>query len=306
MKSAGYCHVCGAALGSKGMAEDLERFFDYALDLFCIAGTDGYFKRVNRAFERTLGHTADELLARPFVDFIHPDDITDTHAEVGKLASGAPTLAFHNRYRCKDGTYRDLHWTTYPDDETGQLYAVARDVTDIRRAEQLVDYTTGAASARALTETLPVEWRRAARSGRPLAAAMFDLDHLRDYNFRFGHSAGDKCLRKVAEVLQGRIRRAGDLVARGNGAAFVVLMQGGLSATEASALCENVREAVASLKVPHPGSTEGIVTVSVGVVTLVPDKDASDETTLLDQARAALALAKKEGRNRVLLAPGSA
>jgi len=108
---------------------DLERFFTYALDMLCIAGVDGRFKRVNPAFERILGWSADELVKVPFVDFVHPDDRSETVAEIGRLASGQRTLSFTNRYRCKDGSYKKLHWTSYPEPGTGLLYAVAREVS---------------------------------------------------------------------------------------------------------------------------------------------------------------------------------
>ena len=129
-----YCHSCGVSLTAAVTGEyelyDVERFFNYALDLLCIAGTDGFFKRVNPAFERILGYSPKELLGEPFVDFIHPEDRTDTLAEVGKLASGALTLEFQNRYRCKDGSYKRLHWTSFPERGKGLLYAVAREVPE--------------------------------------------------------------------------------------------------------------------------------------------------------------------------------
>lgn len=114
---------------------DLHKFFDVSPDMLCIAGLDGYFKRVNPAFERVLGWSTDELLHRPYLEFVHPDDVPATLAEVAKLASGYPTLSFENRYRSADGTFRQLHWTAYPESETGLLYAVARDVT-AERLEQ--------------------------------------------------------------------------------------------------------------------------------------------------------------------------
>ena len=126
-----YCHFCGVSLTAAVSGEyelyDVERFFNYALDLLCIAGVDGFFKRVNPAFERALGYSPEEMLGKPFVDFIHPEDRTDTVAEVEKLESGAVTLFFSNRFLCKDGSYKRLEWTSYPEPGTGLLYAVARE-----------------------------------------------------------------------------------------------------------------------------------------------------------------------------------
>lgn len=118
--------------------QDLERFFNLSVDLLCIAGTDGYFKRVNPAFETTLGYSEDVLLSQSFLSFVHPDDRAATLAELDSLAAGKPTRSFENRYRCRDGTYRWLHWATFPIVETGLLCAVARDTTDRRATEENV------------------------------------------------------------------------------------------------------------------------------------------------------------------------
>lgn len=137
-QGARYCHLCGVSVSEAATGEysrfDLARFFNYALDILCIAGIDGYFKLVNPACERILGYTAAELLKIPFVDLIHPEDRSDTVAEVSKLANGLETICFQNRYRCKDGSYRRLEWTSYPEPATGLLYAVVRDVTERERA----------------------------------------------------------------------------------------------------------------------------------------------------------------------------
>jgi len=113
---------------------EFEKYFEVSLDMLCIAGTDGYFKRVNPAFERTLGWSEEELLSRPFVDFVHPDDVESTLREIESLSEGIPTVSFENRYRCADGSYKRLLWTSYPDAKTGRIYAIARDVTDLRES----------------------------------------------------------------------------------------------------------------------------------------------------------------------------
>jgi len=118
-----------------GPVSPKERLFDLSIDMLCIAGTDGYFKFVNAAFERTLGHNLDELTAKPFLDFVHPDDRESTLKEVQKLSAGASTLHFENRYRCANGTYKWLAWTSFPDPE-GLLYAVARDITAQKATEE--------------------------------------------------------------------------------------------------------------------------------------------------------------------------
>ncbi|ATB29220.1 PAS domain-containing sensor histidine kinase [Melittangium boletus] len=116
--------------------EERERFFRLAPDMFCVAGMDGYFRRINAAFSRTLGWSEEELLDRPFFDLVHPEDREATHAEVAKLSRGVPTLRFENRYRCKDGGYKWLAWATSPIPALGLLYAAARDITEHKRMEE--------------------------------------------------------------------------------------------------------------------------------------------------------------------------
>lgn len=299
-----YCQACGVELTSAASGEfqlyDLERFFSYALDMLCIAGVDGYFKRVNPAFERTLGWTADELLAIPFVELIHPDDREDTIAEVGRLASGAPTLSFENRYRCKDGTYRDLHWASYPEPGTGLVYAVARDVTEWKLRQDRIDPLTAVATRRVFEEAFPAEWSRAARLQSALALAIVDVDGLRDYNRRYGHQAGDRCLKQVARVLAEHARRTGDLVARYGGGEFALILQGGASPDGEAALCDRIRTAVEALAIPNDGSPfGGYLTVSIGAAVAVPPRD-SDHHGIVAEAQKALAEAKRQGRNRVV------
>ena len=302
-----YCPACGVAVAAAATGEyevyDLERFFNYALDMLCIAGTDGYFKRVNPAFTRILGYSAEELLQHPFSDFVHPDDRFDTVAETGKLSSGQATLSFENRYRCRDGSYRDLHWTSFPEASTGLLYAVARDVTDLKRRQDQLDGLTGLASVRAFEDTLPQEWSRARRLGVPLTLALFDLDRFGRFNEAQGFDIGDRFLAAVGGVLAGHARRAGDLAARISGQKFAQVLQGRFTPTEAVSFCETIRAAVADLVLPHPGSDPlPQVTMSAGVAVMVP-RGPTTHRDLLAAAEAALAQAKSRGGDCIVQAP---
>jgi serine/threonine-protein kinase len=111
-------------------ARDLVRFFELSPDLFCIAGLDGYFRRVNGNFTRVLGYTPNELISRPFIEFVHPDDRASTAAEADKLSRGLPVVQFRNRYRDVRGGYRWFEWEAKSIPEEGIIFAVARDITE--------------------------------------------------------------------------------------------------------------------------------------------------------------------------------
>ena len=113
------------------------RFWELSTDLLCTAGFDGYFKRLNPAWERTLGWTLEELRSQPFVEFLHPDDRAKTETEAASLTSADhETITFENRYRCKDGSYRTMLWSAKSIPEEELIYATAKDVTDSQRAQE--------------------------------------------------------------------------------------------------------------------------------------------------------------------------
>jgi len=111
------------------------RFLDLSVDMFCILGFDGFFKNLNPSWERVLGFTTAELTGRPRVEFIHPEDREATAQEVARLQHGEVTLAFENRYLCKDGSYKWLLWNAVSASDQHVIYAVARDITGRKRAE---------------------------------------------------------------------------------------------------------------------------------------------------------------------------
>lgn len=115
--------------------QDLDDFFTLTPDMLCIAGFDGYFKRLNSSWERVLGHTSEELMASPYMTFVHPDDRPATGIEADRLANNGSVSWFINRYRCKDGSYRLMEWSSHSDPDRQLIFAVARDITDRHRVE---------------------------------------------------------------------------------------------------------------------------------------------------------------------------
>ena len=120
---------------------ELLKFFDLSNDLLCIINADGYIKAVNPAFCETLGYSEHFLLSKSLLEFVHPEDQEAAQAEFGKLEAGVAKAHFENRYRCKDESYRWLHWTLRSDSETALFYAVARDVTEQRQVQMQLEET---------------------------------------------------------------------------------------------------------------------------------------------------------------------
>jgi len=155
-------------IGERARAqEDLNRFFNVSADMMCVAGTDGYFKRLNPAWEKSLGYSAAELLARPYLDFVHPDDLASTQA-AAKTASVTGLISFENRYRTKQGAYRWFNWNTSPDQQRGVIYAAARDVTESKAAAE---------SLRRLNEELQGRARRLEAANHELEAFTSSVSH---------------------------------------------------------------------------------------------------------------------------------
>ncbi len=143
-------------MGERRLVErELDQLFNLSLDLFCIAGFDGYFKRINPAWEKTLGIPKEELLSRPYLDFVHPDDREATLGEAKSMGEGIVTFSFENRYRCGDGTYVWLLWNATPSSDHKLIFAVARDITLRKRAERRM--AVGYALTRVLAEAENLE-----------------------------------------------------------------------------------------------------------------------------------------------------
>lgn len=122
----------------KFTGDDLERFFTLSLDLLCVAGFDGYFKHLNPIWQTTLGYTFEELLAEPFLSFVHPDDQASTTAAAAQLGRGHNVIRFVNRYRHKNGTYRWLEWRSAAVPDRQLIFATARDFTEQKEAEETI------------------------------------------------------------------------------------------------------------------------------------------------------------------------
>ena len=118
--------------------EDLNNIFNLSIDMICIADINtATFLKINSAFTNILGYSEGELLDRPFLDFIHPEDLNETQEIISQQVQiGTNVICFDNRYRCKDGSYRWLSWTAHTSVEKGLTYAIARDITESKKSEK--------------------------------------------------------------------------------------------------------------------------------------------------------------------------
>ena len=274
------------------------RWFEMSSDMLCEASFDGYFTRLNDRWQRTLGWSNDELMAQPYGDLVHPDDVAATAATTASLSSGAAEVVdFENRYRTKDGSYRWLLWSASSDAE--RIYAIAKDITDRKRlqaeredllgrmeAMARTDPLTGLPNRRSWDEEVRLALARAQRQAKPLALAMIDLDRFKQFNDTHGHQAGDALLAEAAASWRLSLRVT-DFLARYGGEEFAVLLPD-CPPDEAVAVLGRLRE-----------STPEQQTCSAGIAYW--DGSESPEE-LVARADAALYQAKSGGRDRVVTA----
>ena len=180
------------------------------------------------------------------------------------------------------------------EDRTAELQIANKRLEELSR----VDGLTGIANRRRLDEELDREWKRMLREKRPLSVVLSDIDHFKLYNDTYGHQGGDECLKSVANAIKDSVNRPGDLTARYGGEEFCLVLPetNGLGAMQ---IAELVRKNVFELNMEHKSSPMAkVVTLSLGVATLIPDIG-SHPSVLLEAADRALYQAKGNGRNRV-------
>jgi diguanylate cyclase (GGDEF)-like protein len=302
-----------------GAAPDsIARLFDMTSDLLATISADGRFALLNKAWERLLGWTREELQAEPISAFLHPDDVTQvlapmlvgtarTPAAAGGPASveipgtGAGANAhgieeFTTRFRHRDGSWRWLLWSARFDD--GTWFAAARDVSDRKWLERqaLHDPLTKLPNRLLLMDRARQALARVHRSEGVVAMLFVDLDKFKAVNDNLGHDTGDRLLVGIAERLS-ELMRDSDTVARLGGDEFVILAEDVEGENEAISLGARVLDA---LEDPIPvGNSEVSMLASVGVSV---SRDAeTDPETLLREADLAMYRAKHGGGRRLEL-----
>lgn len=283
--------------GSRRFASD-SRWFEMSNELLVEASLDGYFTRLSDRWEQNMGWTREELMSRPFREFIHPDDLAATLTVANALDERpGEVVNFENRYRAKDGSWRWLLWSARSDHD--RKYGVARDITDRKRLElehevllgqvelmARTDALTGLPNRRSFDESVRGTCATVRLEGRSLTLAMVDFDHFKTFNDAHGHAAGDTLLADAAASWRRALRPA-DFLARYGGEEFVVLLLD-CAPREAATLLDRLR-----------GSTPLGETCSVGMARW---DGAESPEELIARADTALYAAKNDGRNRVVAA----
>lgn len=273
-----------------------QRLFELSVDMLLVFGPDGRITRANDAYLDFVGLDAIELRTHELKDFIHPDDLDATRTMIRASFGGARIKGFEARHRTRHGDWRWLSWHATHDQLTGNLYCVARDITDHKaRSEELTklalqDPLTGLANRNVLGEAIPRAIAQVRRQpDDPLALLYIDLDGFKRVNDDAGHAMGDLVLQVVAERLL-ETCRAADLIARIGGDEFVVVAHG---TDQVEALADRI---VATLGQPFPmGSYSAEIGATIGIAKIRP-VDTMD--SILARADGVLYEAKRAGGHR--------
>ncbi|HXS32730.1 MAG TPA: diguanylate cyclase [Solirubrobacterales bacterium] len=300
----------------RALEAESARHFNLSLDMISTAGFDGCFKSVNPAFERILGYREEDLVGRPFLEFVHPDDLEKTEREAAGLSDGKTTVQFQNRYFDRKGEVHWLEWASVPLPDEHIIYGVARDITERKAMEEELerlsrqDSLTGLLNRRSFDEALERQLAYTRRYGSGGALLIVDLDRFKQINDEFGHPAGDRVLCQVARVLGENLRstdtvgRYSDgVVARLGGDEFALLLPEA-DAVGAEAVAERLVAALAAAPLEVEGG-EIWLAISVGVA-LFDENGLPPAEDLLAAADRAMYVAKAAGGGGSVLAGADA
>ena len=276
----------------------LAEVLDLLPDAVCMVDIDGRLLFVSASFERIFGYTSEEVIGRQIFELVHPEDREATRRQADRVTAGLLQHHFRNRYIHKAGHAVDIQWSAHWLPDYGVRIGVAREVSELRRAERELEHRashdalTGLPNRHHLQRQLQHELDQAARTGNGLALLYLDLDGFKAANDRGGHLAGDQILTEVAQRLQQGLRR-GDLVARVGGDEFVVVLPGCRGPDAAQFIADGLRRRL----LPPYALPDGPLQLDASIgVACFPD-DGRDLDSLLAHADRAMYAAKRERSN---------
>lgn len=290
----------------------LSLLFTRSKDPMGIVRLDGYLDEVNPAFTTVLGYSRDELLSRPLVDFIHPDDQTPTLTEYGRLGEGEESLGFTNRYLTKSGTVVWLEWNSevLPD---GRVYGIGRNVTKRKKKMEDLERQNSELRLRSLTikqmamldDLTRVMSRHGLREwltkrSPPLGALLIDIDDFKYVNERYTHTGGDLVLQVIAQTLHACVRLE-DVVARVGGDEFLVVVPRVESVEGTRRIADRFMEAIRRTPCYAKSGEPINFTVTISAA-YVPENDLHPHVTikaLLAATSQALLNGKKQEKNSI-------
>jgi len=287
-----------------------QALFRYLLDqlndgIWIIDPDSGVILDANRAAYKRIGYTKEDLVGKHVASFVSelPRDLTLRQYMERRSSSDGLITGYH-RHRDGSRIPMETNARLIELDSGSYVVAIARDITDRKRLEDELrqlsteDSLTNVYNRRYFDDVFEQEWRRMMRVQHSLGLLMIDVDHFKHFNDTYGHVGGDACLRQVAAELKNQMRRAGDIIARYGGEEFAVILPE-TDLETAEALGKTLRESIENLRLEHVGmGDEKVVTVSVGVATLIPTASQTS-LKLITYADKALYAAKASGRNSV-------
>lgn len=270
----------GVVYRAAGIAEDItdrkqaelerDRFFNLSLDLLFIANGEGAFKRLNPAWEETLGYTNSGLSTLAFWQLIHPDDRAIADVALCSLMQGQDVTAIEMRCRCQTGDYIWVAWNIVPFLEENLIYGAGRNISQQKQSEarliheSLHDPLTGLANRACFIERVDLALRKNRRQPNSCFAVLFiDLDSFKSINDTLGHLFGDQLLIQIAHLLQESVREL-DSVARLGGDEFTILLEEIQNPKEVLDIVERIQSKLKSAF--HLGNYEVFTSASIGIV----------------------------------------
>ncbi|RTQ93903.1 diguanylate cyclase [Lysinibacillus telephonicus] len=263
---------------------EIEGFLNVNIDMLSVVNSNGYFLRVNQAFERILGYKVEELEGSSFTKLVHEDDLSSTLNRIKDLQNQKHISTFINRVRRKDGVYRYLEWHSQLNGK--YIYSSARDITERRTLEEqlfeknknlaqlteelkeknkilktlaLTDELTGLYNRHFLDQKIVDEMNQSDIDRQSLSMIIIDIDFFKQVNDTWGHPVGDEVLKQTAQILKKMLRHSDTLIRLGGEEFMIILPDTNLD--KAINIAERVRKSIEQFKYPIAGQ----LTASLGV-----------------------------------------